>query len=80
MHANTILSDLQKVPLIREAKLITISAELRKKFGPELTKEVEASRRHMTAYRFVYTSQGHTVIGYIVVPKKKLWPFAWDYI
>lgn len=70
MRANTTLSDLQKVPLVRDAKLITISAELRKKFGPKLTKEVETNRRYMTAYRFVYTSQGHAVVGYIVVPKK----------
>lgn len=67
---DAILRELEANPIVREAKKITITAELREKFGSEFAKEVEANRRFMVAYRLIYTSQGHAVVGYIVVPKK----------
>ena len=67
---DALLRELETTPIVREAKKITITAELREKFGSKFAKEVEANRRFMVAYRLIYTSQGHAVVGYIVVPKK----------
>ncbi|MDE2173433.1 MAG: prolyl oligopeptidase family serine peptidase [Patescibacteria group bacterium] len=70
MKNDAVLHELGANPIVREAKKITITAELRKRFGPKSAKEVEGNRRFMAAYRLIYTSQGHAVVGYIVVPKK----------
>ncbi len=70
MKDSLVLRELAAIPIVREAKKISITPELRKRFGPHLTK-IKASQRHMTAYRFTYTSQGHAVVGYMVVPKKR---------
>ena len=70
MEKDVVLRELETNPIIREAKEITITAELREKFGPELAKEVSGNQRYMTAHRFTYTSERHAVVGYIVVPKK----------
>lgn len=70
MRNDAVLRELETNPIVRGAEKITITAELRKRFGTEFAREVEKNRRFLTAYRFVYTSQGHAVVGYIVVPKK----------
>lgn len=70
MKNDAVLRELEAVPIVRKAKKITITEELRKRFGPHLAR-IKANHRNMTAYQFTYTSQGHAVVGYIVVPKKR---------
>ena len=71
MNNDLVLRDLTKVAIVREARKIMITPELRARFGPDFSVEVTRNQKHMTAYRFTYTSQGHAVVGYIVVPKKR---------
>lgn len=69
MKDDIVLRGLRKNATVRYARKVVITAKLRKRFG-SLLGEVTKNRRHMTAYRFAYTSQDHAVVGYIVVPKK----------
>lgn len=70
MGDDIVLQNLTKIPIVREAKKIAITKELWDRFGPDFSAEVIRNREHMSAYRFIYTSNGHAVVGYIVVPKK----------
>ncbi len=70
MKDDLVLRDLMKVPIVREVRKIVITRELRARFGQDFSVEVKKNQKYMTAYRFTYTSQGHAVVGYIVVPKK----------
>jgi len=72
MNNDLVLQDLTKVTVVREARKIAINAELRARFEPDFSAEVTMNQKHMTAYRYTYTSQGHAVVGYIVVPKKRV--------
>src|SRR3989344_8334640 len=69
METIDVLQQLKASAVIRRVRKIQFTKGLRERFGPYLT-EIVRNRRHMTAYEFVYTSQGHAVIGYLVVPKK----------
>ncbi len=71
MKNDLLLNDLTKATIVRDARKIVITAELRTRFGPDFSVEVRGNQKHMTAYRFTYTSQGHAVVGYLVVPKKR---------
>jgi dipeptidyl aminopeptidase/acylaminoacyl peptidase len=71
MKTDVVLRQLKASTTVREVRTIKITEELRRRFGHHLA-EVTANRRHMDAYRIVYTSQDHAVVGYIVVPKKRV--------
>ncbi len=71
MKNDFVSHDLTKIPIVREVRKIVITRELRARFGPDLSTEVKKNQKYMAAYRFTYTSQGHAVVGYIVVPKKR---------
>ena len=56
MKNDAVLRELEAVPVVRKAKKITITEELRKRFGPHLAR-IKANHRNMTAYQFTYTSR-----------------------
>lgn len=72
MNNDLILRALAKVTIVREARKVAIPTELLARFEPEFSAEVTRNQKHMNAYRFTYTSQMHGVVGYIVVPKKRV--------
>lgn len=70
MAFDKILSNLNQLPIIKKAERIVIPHDLRKQLQPALLSEIQTMEKHVKAYRFAYISQGHTVIGYLSVPRK----------
>lgn len=64
------LTYLEQIEEIVEVKLVSLSAGIKEKIGPELSILAERNSKKINVYRMIYISQGHKVIGYIVEPKK----------
>ena len=63
------LEKIKNLPLVLEAKRINLK-EVSNTLTAKLLKEAKKSDRNIFAYKIIYKSQGHKVIGYIVEPRK----------
>lgn len=76
---NDNLEKIKKLPLILEARRINLK-EVLNILTSELLKKAKRNNSNIFAYRIVYKSQGHKVVGYIVEPRKgkKLPNIIWN--
>lgn len=73
------LQRIKKLPLVLEAKRIYLN-EAANALISQQKKEAKKKDRNIFAYRILYKSQGHKVVGYIVEPRKgkKLPNIIWN--
>lgn len=69
------LSDLKKIALIKEAVEIPFDEELKTSYlkspnGAAIFEAVKESSEQVHAYRIVYKSGGHSVVGFLIEPRK----------
>src|SRR3989344_4564964 len=63
------LEKIKKLPLILKVRKINLK-EVSNAMVPEVLKKARKINAKVFAYRIVYKSQGHKVVGYIVEPRK----------
>lgn len=63
------LAKIKKLPLILDARRITLKDVSRKITSKKMT-QVKKNNKYIFAYQIIYKSQGHKVVGYIIEPKK----------
>lgn len=63
------LEKIKSLPLVLEARRINLK-EIRGIMTPELKKVASKNDSNIFAYKILYKSQGHKVVGYIVEPRK----------
>jgi len=73
------LEKIKKLPLILKVRKINLK-EVSNAMVPEVLKKARKINAKVFAYRIVYKSQGHKVVGYIVEPRKgrKLPSVIWN--
>jgi dipeptidyl aminopeptidase/acylaminoacyl peptidase len=64
------LSGLKKIPLILDIQAVHPEPKVIASWDPQKRKEARADDKKVFAYRIVYRSQGHRVVGYLVEPKR----------
>ncbi len=66
---------LKKIPIIVDAREIVFKGEIEKILKKKLTSEVfsqaRSNSKKVNVYKIVYTSNNHSVVGFLIEPKKK---------
>jgi len=60
----------KKIPTILEIRSLSITDEIKEKISPDFLEQALQNEKKIYAYRIVYLSQGHKVVGYILEPKE----------
>ena len=64
------VEEAKKIPLIISIEPLSLTKEIKEKLGEHYARVAENNVRHINAYRILYRSQGHMVVGFVVEPKK----------
>lgn len=75
------LAALKRIPIIEDIERVRLTPDIKRRLSAERVRRSIRASRHLFVYRIRYRSQGHSVMGFIVEPRKgsgKLPSIIWN--
>lgn len=65
------IQKLAKIPRVQNAERVTLTKDLKKKLGDQLSSAATQNDRHIYVYKFTYQSRGNTIAAFLVESRTK---------